>query len=117
MREIEEARDAYLGAWRTMKVNNDLQTQASCPIHSGINVDPRTGDVRRTESIISPVPDRNTHHVETRLLDLVEIIPRHPSIPVFAKDTESCVLAECFPKRVLVNNVFLWPIGIGGVED
>jgi hypothetical protein len=51
------------------------------------------------------------------LLDLVEVIPRHPSIPVFAKDTESCVLAECFPKRVLVNNVFLWPIGIGGVED
>jgi hypothetical protein len=36
---------------------------------------------------------------------------------MLAKDIESCVLAECLPEGVLVDNVLLWPVGIYGVKD
>jgi hypothetical protein len=100
-----------------VEIDDDLQTQTSCPIHSGINVDRSARDVRRTESIVRPKADRNAHHVESRLLDLVEVLPSHPSIPMLAKDIESRVLAECLAESVLVDNVLLWSVGICGVKD
>jgi hypothetical protein len=107
----------YLGAWSTVEINNDLQTQTSCPVHSGIDVDVRAGDIRRAERIVSPVTDWDTHHVEAGLLDLVEVLPSHKSIPMLAKDTESCVVAKRLSKRVFVDNVLLWSVGVCIVKD
>jgi hypothetical protein len=100
-----------------VEIDDDLQTQASCPIHSGIDVDLRARDVRRTESVVGPIANRDAHHIESRLLDLVEVLPSYPGIPMLAKDTESCVLAKCLPKRVLVDDVLLRPVGVCGVKD
>lgn len=105
-----------LGAWRTVEVNDDLQTKTSCPINGCIDVDVCTRNEGRVERVVRPISNWNAHHVEPSLLDLIEVFPSHPCIPVLSENTKRCVLAKSLPERILVDDIFLWPILVRGVK-
>ena len=101
----------------TVKVNYHPQIETPRPIDGCIDVDSRARDVWRAECIVRPVADRDSDDVESRLFDLVEVLPPHKRIPVVPQYTQSGVLPKLLTKCILVHNVISRSALVCSLED
>lgn len=99
-----------------MEIDDDLQAQSSGPVYRSIDVVPCTWNIRRTESVVRPVSNWDPHNIESCLLNLVEVMPCHPRIPMVAEDAKRGIFPQMLSQCVLVDDVFLWSILIRVIE-
>jgi len=108
---------AILASRCTMEVDDNLQAQTPGPVDSSIDVYVGASHIRRVRRVVRPVAHGDAYHVETRLFDLVEVLPGHPRVPVLSKHTRCRISAQLLTKRVLINDILLWPILVCCIEN
>jgi len=97
--------EAVLRAWGAVQVDDDFDADLTCPLDTLLEVVGRTFGIRRVGVVKGPVSYGDSDEVEAASLDLLEVLERHPVVPVRLQDlVVSGLGSEFLCKSVLVDD-------------
>jgi hypothetical protein len=88
-----------------VQVDDDFDADLTCPLDTLLEVVGRTFGIRRVGVVKGPVSYGDSDEVEAASLDLLEVLERHPVVPVRLQDlVVSGLGSEFLCKSVLVDD-------------
>ena len=82
--------EAVLGAWRAVQVDDDFDTDLSCPVDTLLKELCCSLCIGSVGVVERPESDRDSDHVEAAVSDLLEILELDPVLPVGSEDIFEC---------------------------